>query len=270
MAGEGIKLLHSVTRASTTGSTRSVILLHGLLGNHRNLYGLAPFVRRHANAVFADLRNHGASFHSQDDALSSHVEDLAALARSVGGKVSVIGHSFGGRVAMEFALRYKEALESLVILDISPRKFSPAEREELSTLGYIRALQAIDLSLGRESVESEILRIAGNKPLADFFRTNLIELGGSLSWRVNFPAILSSFPSNFSFDYSRSQFPGPSLVVFGTESEFRVGEDRAEFEKYFPSIVMKSVKAGHWLHAEKPQEVGALIEAHLAALETKS
>lgn len=95
-------------KVSTFRST--LIILHGLLGQKTNWHSIAKAMLQQKKTnldriVCADLRNHGESPHSEKMALTDLATDVKALIRSLDcSTADVMGHSYGGKVAMTLAL----------------------------------------------------------------------------------------------------------------------------------------------------------------------
>ena len=270
IAQQQSKRLFFLQKASASPSAHNVIFLHGLLGNHRNLFCLFPYIHSKANSYFLDFRNHGQSFHSDQDSISDHVQDLNEFIKSeVGGKCTLIGHSFGGKVAMEYALKHQKDVESLVVMDISPAKIISDPQRPTTTVKYLTALNQIDLERDKALIDQDILSIAQTKALFEFFSSNLVKVDEKFRWRCNLPVLAKSILSNLSFEYTQAKSEIPTTVIFGTKSEYQVWKDREVFEKYFGKVEMSGVEAFHWIHAERPKDVGKLVEKHLAYLVDK-
>jgi len=55
-------------------------------------------------------------------------------------RVMVLGHSTGGKVAMQFDIDYSEQVDRLIVADIAPKAYEPSQRS------LLRALRALDVS----------------------------------------------------------------------------------------------------------------------------
>lgn len=101
----------------------TVVFVHGItLDNHTSFYiTLAPAVAKRASVVLYDLRGHGLSEQPRDGYSGADMaDDLAALVDALAlpeRQVVVVGHSFGGYVALRYALRHPERVRGLVLLD---------------------------------------------------------------------------------------------------------------------------------------------------------
>ena len=102
----------------------TLIVLHGFLGSLDNWQTLAVKFGDFGKVITIDQRNHGKSMHTDIHSIPLMVNDLKLfLDQHNLEKVYLMGHSMGGKVAMQFALDFPEKVEKLVIVDIAPRKY---------------------------------------------------------------------------------------------------------------------------------------------------
>ncbi len=100
----------------------TLVFVHGLLlDNHSSFYmSIAPGLAKHARVVLYDLRGHGRSEQPRDGyRIEDMVEDLAGLVAAVapGERVVVVGHSFGGLIALRYAVRHPARVAGLVLVE---------------------------------------------------------------------------------------------------------------------------------------------------------
>lgn len=99
----------------------TLILLHGLLGSSSNWHGIARQLEAGHHIIVPDLRNHGRSPHADDVGYPAHVADLLELLDEHGlDSVQLVGHSMGGKVAMQLALEQPQRVSALAVVDIAP------------------------------------------------------------------------------------------------------------------------------------------------------
>ena len=138
------------------------------------------------------MRNHGRSPHSPLFDFPSMEQDILELIEEeTNGAVMLMGHSLGGRVAVNLALHHPELIRKLVIVDISLRKYPPGKEH----LGLIEAMRSLDLSqLGsRSEIEKQLRERIPNLKLRQFLMKNIYRRErGRLAWRLNLP-VISSF-----------------------------------------------------------------------------
>src|SRR4051812_48925651 len=104
---------------------KKLVILHGFLGSLDNWHTLATEWSKSGIEVYTiDQRNHGKSPHTEHHSIELMVEDLKDFLQQQGlQKVSLLGHSMGGKVAMQFALSYPQLVDQLIIADMAPRAY---------------------------------------------------------------------------------------------------------------------------------------------------
>lgn len=249
------------------GSGPPVLVLHGLLGSLDNWQ---PVSRRLADAftVFAlDLRNHGHSPHSAEMSLETLAGDVEEFARDHGlGRVHLLGHSFGGRVAMHLALHRPEAVESLVVADISPGAPDPARAASMRAL--LAALRALDVrrARAREELDAALAKDVPDATVRQFLLKNLArDPSGGFRWKVNLDAFWANYDRLAVGVAADAPCLRPALFLRGERSDFVLPEDEPLIRRLFPRAEIHTVPgAGHWLQAEQPGYVAGLIRNFLA------
>ncbi|PZQ88458.1 MAG: alpha/beta hydrolase, partial [Flavobacterium johnsoniae] len=124
------------------GEGKPLLILHGFLGMSDNWKTFAGQIATEGFQLhILDLRNHGRSFHSDVFTYEAMVQDVLEYCEGHGlDKVSVLGHSMGGKVAMFFATTYPEKVEKLIVADIGPKYYRPHHQDIMA------GLNAVDLS----------------------------------------------------------------------------------------------------------------------------
>jgi pimeloyl-ACP methyl ester carboxylesterase len=238
------------------GSGPPLVILHGLLGSGDNWQGLAKLWAPDFTVLVPDLRNHGRSPHSDDATFASMAADIQALIENEEfSQVTVLGHSLGGKVAMQLAMDFPERVQSLIVVDIAPKAYPPAHQ------ALLEALLAVDLS--RFTTRGEVDAVlAGSIPEPAIRQWLLKNLGrdaaGVLSWKPNLPVLhkcLAELSDGFA---DLRQYPGPALFVAGGRSNYVQPEDTLLIKARFPQARLEVIpEAGHWVHVEAP---GKLVE----------
>ncbi len=115
--------LHGRLTAFREGGATSggpvVLLVHGLASSSTTWAAVLPTLARHAHVIAPDLLGHGGSAkpRSGDYSLGAHAAELRDLLLALDvGKVTVVGHSYGGGVAMQFSYLFPELVERLVLV----------------------------------------------------------------------------------------------------------------------------------------------------------
>lgn len=244
------------------GQGEPIIILHGLFGMLDNWQTLARKLAAHYTVFIVDQRNHGRSPHLDKHDYESMAEDLRAFMEAQFVlKAHIIGHSMGGKTAMQFATHYPDMVDHLVVVDIAPKTY-PAGHHEI-----FEALLALDLAKAdnRKAVETQLAAKIPEAGVRQFLMKNIVrdqEHGFQL--RMNLPVIHKDYQkilNNLDFE---EPFEGPSLFVRGGRSGYVAETDLTLIQENFPEARLETIaNAGHWVHAEAPKE---LLEQLLAFL----
>ena len=243
-------ILHSII----IGEGKPLLILHGFLGMSDNWKTLGTqFVKLGYEVHLIDQRNHGKSFWSDDFDYDILADDIKRyLAHYKLDKVDLLGHSMGGKAAMTFACSYPEQINKLIVADIAPKYYPPHHQYILDALlalpeEKLRSRSAADFALAEElhdwSIRQFLLKSLHwvEKDKLDF-RFNLRVLAGKME------EIGDGLESS-------AIFTGPVLFLRGSHSEYVSDEDYPSIINHFPNARMETISdAGHWLHAENPQE----------------
>lgn len=248
------------------GTGPALVILHGLFGVSDNWVTLGKRFGERFRVIIPDLRNHGRSPHSQLFDFPSIEQDILELIEEeTEGTVMLIGHSLGGRVAINLALHHSRIISRLVIVDISLRKYPP-HREHLD---LIEAMNALDLTklASRLDVDRRLREHIPNAKLRLFLMKNLYwSERGRLAWRLNLPVISESLASIFDGGGVSGQYRGPTLFVRGERSDYILESDLPAICEKFPGAVVRTIKgATHWVHADNPGEFYRVVSSFLEA-----
>ncbi len=103
------------------GSGSPLFILHGVFGSSDNWQTLGKEFAEHYSVYLIDQRNHGNSPHSSEMSYEAMVSDLRELMDNEGlNTIDILGHSMGGKTAMNFAVTFPERVEKLIVVDIAP------------------------------------------------------------------------------------------------------------------------------------------------------
>lgn len=167
-------------------------------------------------------------------------------------EADVIGHSLGGKVAMQFTLSHPERVRKLVVVDMAPRAYPP------SHAGILSALLALDLSLfhTRHQIEEALAPAIPNLVIRRFLLKNLgRNEAGNLCWKINLRGLMENYPSMGEAVSAETPFVKPALFIRGGKSEFIRAEDEPVIRRLFPQAELQTIEAaGHWVHADQPEE----------------
>ena len=236
----------------TFGTGRPLIILHGLFGSSDNWRNIAKQMAEKALIIAVDLRNHGRSPHSVEQTYALMADDLFELLNDLNlDKVDMIGHSMGGKVAMAFSQYYPQRLNKLVVVDIAPRAYMDGHSE------IFRSLLAIDLSLyaTRNEVDDVLKKTLTDKAVRLFLLMNLELRNGQLCWRINLQGLNDTYPHMLKAVCEDEMIMLPICFIRGELSTYIIDEDEDLIRAIYPySEIYTIEQAGHWLHADKPQQ----------------
>ena len=236
------------------GQGRPIIILHGLFGSSRNWQGIARVLASSHHIITPDLRNHGLSPHTESMSYKEMAEDVISLADHLKLEdIILIGHSMGGKVAMTAALTQSERFSALVIVDIAPVTYD----HDYDSL--IKAMNSLTLETlhNRSDAEKHLAKTIKQEGLIQFLLQNLIRTEKGFQWRINLKQITANITAITQFPESLQGLSCrlPSLFLGGADSNYLRSIHNPAIYQHFPSAEISMIEgAGHWLHAEKPND----------------
>lgn len=240
------------------GQGAPLIVLHGLFGTLDNWQTIGKYLAEAYTVFLVDQRNHGRSPHLPYQDYPSMAEDLHRFMEQQGVYSSnLLGHSMGGKTAMEFALEYPDQVDKLIIVDIAPKAYPPGHDQ------IFEALLAIDLStLPSRPAAEEILRgFIQEDGVIQFLLKNLSRTKeGGFEWKMNLPVLYRCYPELLSAPKAQGYFSGETLFVRGGKSDYVLDSDLPAIRAHFPNYQLETIpQAGHWVHADAPADLLKLV-----------
>lgn len=235
-----------------------LLIAHGLFGSARNWGAIAKRLSDARRVIAVDMRNHGDSPWFESHAYSDMAADLAEVIAAEGGRADVLGHSMGGKAAMQLALTRPELVGRLIVADIAPAAYGHSQNH------LIAAMRGLDLA-GVESRGEADRRLAATvaDPSVRAFLLQSLDLKAG-RWRLNLDVLEREMARITGWPGTGGRFDGPVLFLSGALSDYVKPEHRAEIKRLFPGARFAKIPgAGHWLHAEKPREFEAAVRAFL-------
>lgn len=234
------------------GKGHPLIILHGFLGMSDNWKTLGnQFAQNGFQVHLIDQRNHGRSFHSPNFDYRLMGQDLLNyLDYHEIAKGSVIGHSMGGKTAMQFATSQPKRMDKLIVADISPKYYPPHYNVILDALEKLD-FESISSRKEADEVLSHDLPDLGTR---QFLLKNLYwTRPGKLGLRFNLEVLKTKTGEIGTKIDPGSVFSGPTLFLRGARSTYILPNDHAEIKKHFPKAEIETIEnAGHWLHVDNP------------------
>lgn len=237
--------------AQSPSALPPLLIVHGLFGSARNWGVIARRMSADRDVVVVDMRNHGES-----PALSSHsypdmAADLAEVIALHGGQMDVMGHSMGGKAAMQLALTQGALVNRLIVADIAPVAYTHDQSQ------HIKAMRALDLDglTSRGEADRRLAEVMDEPALRAFFLQSLDLKATPPRWRLNLDVLEAEMPKIVGWPGTKGQFDGPTLFLAGADSAYIKPEYRQDIRALFPAARFAKIPgAGHWLHADKPRE----------------
>jgi esterase len=235
------------------GSGPAVVLIHGLFGNLDNLGLLARDLAKDHRVLSMDLRNHGLSFHSDEMSYELMAEDVHKLITHLKlDSCILIGHSMGGKVAMKLAGSHPEYINKLIVLDMAPYAYT--ERKHDNVFDGLRAVLSNPPTNRAQAMAllSEYIVMDG---VRQFLGKSLYREGNQMQWRFSVSAIWENYWNILGWE-PIAKTDVTTLFLKGADSDYLTHAHQSQVQAQFSNAKAHVIaNTGHWLHAEKPQEV---------------
>jgi len=258
-----ISFMHPQLVFQDFGNGPPVFILHGLFGSGDNWLSVAKQLAHDYHVFVLDLRNHGRSFHSDTHSYTELALDVIRLSDSLGlHSVQLLGHSMGGKTAMQVAALQPHLVDRLTVVDIYPIKYPPHHDAVFS------ALNAVDLLTVESRAQADWLmsQFVSDSALRQFLLKGLQVVPGASRWKFNFKVLSDQYQSILAAPTLDATIPVPTQFIMGSDSEYRVAEGNPVIQRCFSNVRVDLVQgAGHWVHAQFPNEVCALVKSHFGS-----
>ncbi|MDT7683824.1 MAG: hypothetical protein QOG57_4134 [Pseudonocardiales bacterium] len=248
-----------------------VVLIHGLAGDGAGWRDVIAVLGRHTHVLAPDLLGHGGSAAPPDAdyTVSAHASRLRDLLRALGHRrVSLVGHSFGGGVAMAFAYQFPERTQTLTLIAsgglgpelsvalriaclpgvclgahtlsrLTPSWVARLAHRGVSAVGLVRGIDLDELARGLRALHDP-----GGR------RAFLCTLRGVASWsgqRLDATDRL----------YLLAAFP--ILLITGRMDRCIPQHHTERAHHLLPGSRLEVLDSGHFPHTEHPDQIAALI-----------
>jgi esterase len=246
------------------GEGPPVVLLHGLFGAGASLGALARDLQPHYRVLSVDLPSHGRSAWLHAPSLPAMADALLDWMADAGVEgARLVGHSLGGKVAMEMVLRDSRRVEGLVVADIAPVAY-PSRHEAV-----FQALAAVaeGRCASREEA-AEIMDAYLEEPgVIDFLGASLRRgEDGLMHWRFDARGLREHYAALVAAPSGGATYNGPVLFLKGGRSDYLREEHRSAIARLFPSATLRVMPdCGHWLHVEQPRLFNGIVRRFLDA-----
>ena len=240
-----------VNADNSTKPTEPLVAIHGLFGSLENLGMITRELADQYQVYAVDLPNHGRSDHTPTTSLLAMADAVVAWMDEVGlAQAHFLGHSLGGKISMEIALRYPERVKKIIVADIAPVAYTRRHDDVFA------AFRAVDLSQiqSRSEADKAMQPHVSEVYTRSFLLKNLEKTPQGWQWRINLDGLIGGY--NQLIDANTQQHPpfkGPILFIKGELSPYILPEHRESILSLFPQASVKVIsQTQHWLHVEKP------------------
>lgn len=235
------------------GSGEPLVIMHGLFGMGDNWMTHAKNWSELYEVHVLDMRNHGRSPWSEEHNYHAMALDVVEYLGEYNLQQPILlGHSMGGKVAMEFATQWPGQLQKLIVADIAPKGYPPhhgsiiaglctLDFDQITSRGQADEVLAQSISnLGVRQFLLKSLYWTEEKKLALRFNLDVLERNIELVGEALAPEAI---------------YDGPTLFIRGGASGYITDQDQPLLLHHFPHSQLQTIAgAGHWLHAEAPDE----------------
>ncbi|HVK67234.1 MAG TPA: alpha/beta hydrolase [Polyangium sp.] len=267
---------HALVTAPGASPSRCMLVLHGIFGSGGNF---RTFTRALATAcpdwtfVLVDLRAHGLSTSlPPPHTLAAAADDLARLSAALPLDVrGVMGHSFGGKVALAYADRRRGELDQLWVLDSTPSA-RPSGMDRVGAAKILAMLESFPAELPSRDRFLELVTSHGvARAEADWLAMNVRREGDAFRFRLDLAAIRDLLADYFAQDLwpvvERPDGRRHTGFVIGGRSDTVSADDRARVASLAAKDPTLSVhvlpNAGHWVHVDDPEGLLRILGAAL-------
>ncbi|MFT4824176.1 MAG: esterase [Halioglobus sp.] len=251
-------------KSTVAGIGPDVVLIHGLFGMGSNLGALSRSLQDRYRVHSVDLPNHGRSdWLCPADIPSMAAALLAWMDREGLENVALIGHSLGGKVAMELTLRNPQRVNALVVADIAPVAYSASHQHEFAALTAVAEARCHSRADAQRIMEEHL----DQEMVIQFLLTNLSrDDDGCYQWRFNLEGIMGGYDEIRAAIKPSKPFLSPVLFIKGGDSNYIREQHRSDILRLFPAAVLKIMPGcGHWLHVQEPRLFNSMVGRYLDA-----
>lgn len=240
------------------GKGDPLIMLHGLFGMSDNLAPIGKKLADRRCVILPDQRNHGRSPHHASMNYPVMAQDILRLMDDEHiDQADVLGHSMGGKVAMQLATSCPQRFRRVIVADIAPVQYPQHHDLVFAGLFAVRDAQCTT----RAAVDQVLATFVSDAGVRQFLAKSLERGEGDvLQWRFNVDVLHDNYDAIRAAPIKALPFEGSAMVIKGENSNYTLPEHREAFAQYLPHAQHHTIEdAGHWLHAEKPVEFATLV-----------
>lgn len=267
---------HAIVTGPDAKPSRYMFVLHGIFGSGGNF---RTFIRRLADAcpdwgfVLVDLRGHGQSLGAPPPhSIESTAQDLVHLGEHLGLNIrGIMGHSFGGKVALAYAALRPDQLDEVWILDSTPS----IRVDGMKTVGAAHVLDTLDALPAtfpsRDFFVEHMAASGMNRPQIDWLAMNVRRDGEAFRFRLDLATIRALLEDYFARDlWFVVEQPHTTRrlgFIIGGRSITVSPADRDRLSKLAATNSKLEVhvleRADHWVHVDDPDGLFEILKRAL-------
>jgi esterase len=246
--------------------SRNLVILHGLFGQGDNWVSIAKRFADEFTVWLPDLRNHGNSPHHPEMSYALMAGDVVAFCQKKGlNQIELIGHSMGGKVAMVLTLTHPQLVSRMVVVDIGPGRVHTATNHK----ALFMAMHTADTAKAnsRADIEMPLFESLKDMKVVKLLMKNIVRgAGEGYHWRLNRDALERNIDTIVGPLPCQGVFTGKVLMVKGALSDYTDESDEDRMFEIFPLLrVVVINQAGHWVHADAPDEFYKQVKLFLVS-----
>lgn len=267
-------LAHERVEPHRSGVSGWLYYLHGIFGTGRNWAPLARDLARRRpdwGGVLVDLRLHGeSSGFEPPHTVAACAADLGRLAEGLSDAAplaALLGHSFGGKIALAAIAERSVRPRSVWIVDATPDARAPGG----SAVEMLEALRALPGPFDERARAIRRLERRGfDARVAVWMATNLIRVDDGLRWRFELDAMEALLDDFFRADlWTVVEAPPPGVRLHFVKAR---GSDVLDTEacrrieaaaRLHDRVRLHRVDGGHWVNIDDPEGLLDLLAKHL-------
>jgi esterase len=217
--------------------------------------------------ISLDLRNHGHSPHASTMNYALLAQDVADTIASLElGSYDLLGHSMGGKTAMQLALsgcvEQGNLPSKLVLVDIAAKVYEGSHRSILQALADNNPPQ----TNSRAEMDQRLATSIVDTATRQFLLKSLVrDKQHGFRWRFNVSSLIENYSNLVKAPDINQPFSGPTLFLYGGASNYVTQADLDAAARFFTKLsAIRIDGAGHWLHATHPTQTATAIARFLS------
>jgi len=232
-----------------------LFILHGLLGSMDNWRTQAKRLSQAQTVITLDLRNHGDSPHIKGMSYREMYDDVIKVAQAENIKTfHLLGHSMGGKVAMQLALAHPEMVESLIVVDIAPKPYPLWHQNMFQAVMSV----PIDSIKTRNEIDEHLKGVIEDRAERSFMLKNIKKNPNQenemppYSWKPNLKEISRGYLKIAGFTTALERYSKATLFIKGENSPYIQDSDHTLIQSLFPDSTITTIKdSGHLPHIQQ-------------------